>query len=395
MAVLYTFNVQYYTASGSLYGTYSIKFYDTNHGTEDTPEYYSSSPGLSNYTSAYVEDAFGEYLDISVLEDGSFVTSQDWTSVLLSATSPLKVYSSDFEGGGGGNTPSTGVLQGTVNVVLVNESLETIWEEAVNLYTAGDEYTPYIEGRLSAPQSLLDQYYDWSLVSGYYYDSFNNGYLTFYSWENTLFEEDLVIMGYGGGYSPSYRVVFYEDPTGYYETETESYEYNPNDSGTVEIYIKDWSGRTNANGENFLYWVDSEGTEYYGGNQHQIHSDLTLYAVWDTSISTQIEIVYYMSEDDSTIYTTDISYSDIYTIPSSYIPTREGYEFLYWDYPDNGESWYPGNTFNLYNNPVNLYGVWREIDPDAPIITGNEVYFVKVNGDWKVGRLFFKQGSWL
>ena len=100
MAVITSFNVQYYTASGRLYGTYNIKFYDTNYGTEDTPEYYSSSPGLSGYTSAYVEDAYGESLGMEVLDDGSFMTnSEDWMFVLSSATGPLKVYSSDFEGG--------------------------------------------------------------------------------------------------------------------------------------------------------------------------------------------------------------------------------------------------------------------------------------------------------
>lgn len=398
MAVITSFNVQYYTASGRLYGTYNIKFYDTNYGTEDTPEYYSSSPGLSGYTSAYVEDAYGESLGMEVLDDGSFMTnSEDWMFVLSSATGPLKVYSSDFEGGGGGNTPSTGVLQGTTHVALVDENNgQVIWEEDVNLYTGGDEYTPYIEGRLSIPQDLLNQYTGWYVVSGYYYDSFDNGYLIFYTWDDTLFNEDLVIMGYRNYVPEETITIYYEDPTGYHGSESDSYSCTPGEG--VSFYPRDWSDRTDANGNRFLRWEDADGIQYTAEFSYYAYHNLTLYAVWETSGNPDfptVDIVYYMSENDLTIYATDVCNEETYTIPSHFIPTRNGYEFLYWDYPDNGESWYPGATFYPYTNPVILYGVWREIDPDAPVITGEEVYFVKVNGIWHPGKMYFKiNGTW-
>lgn len=323
MATIISFNVQYYNAHGNLILTKQINFNDTNYGTEDTPEYYSSSPNLSGYTNAYVEDAFGEPLSMEVLDDGSFMTnSEDWMLVFSSATGPLKAYSSDFEGGeSGGNTPSTGVLQGTTHVALVDENNgQVIWEEDVNLYTGGDEYTPCIEGRLSIPQDLLNQYTGWYVASGYYYDSFYNGYLTFYTWDDTLFNEDLIIMGYRNYIPEETLTIYYEDPTGYYSSESDSYSGTPGEG--INFYPRDWSDRTDANGNRFLCWEDADGIQYTAEFSYYVDYDLTLYAVWETT-----------------------------------------------ENPDS------------------------PIIPDAPVITGEEVYFIKVNGVWRPGKMYFKLNS--
>lgn len=404
MAIVTSFDVQYYNAYGNLIGTYNIKFYDTNYGDEESPEYYSSSPGLNGYTDAYVEDRYGEYIGMEVLDDGSFMTNTDWVSTLVSATGPLKVYSSSYTGGGGSTPPSGDGLQGTTVVTLVDENYQEIWTETVDIYAAGDEYTPYLTATLTIPDQLFNQYGDWSQINGCYYDGFNGKTLYFYSWDDTLFTEDIMIQGYyqGGGGSPDepiYVNIYYEDPTGTYSSETDQTLYDPM-NGYASFEVKDWTGRTNYNGEGFLYWVDDNSSIYNPGEWAWVgYNDLTLYAVWDSSSSGETDympIYLWDGFSGSPWYTDGINYNasegpPSYTLPLS-TPTREGYIFLYWDYPSNGESWHPGDTVTLYGNGE-FYAVWQEGEPETP--RQESQYFVKVNGSWKPGKLYTRQGHWI
>lgn len=365
MAVIYTFNVQYYTSSGNLYGTYEINFYDTNYGTEDTPVYYSSSPGLSGYTNAYVEDAYGDTLGMEILDDGSFLSYDDWHTHLVDATGPLKAYSNDYTGeGGGGDSPSSGILQGVATVTLVNENQEPIWNENVNIYSAGTEDTPYLVGTLTIPSQLLEQYSNWTQTSGYYYDSFNNGVLEFYTWDNTLYTEEIIIQGESGGgdYDPILVTITYIDETGEYPTETDTVYWYPSD-GYASFTAADWSGTTNSNGENFLRWQDKNGNYYDPGVSYQIgNQDITLYAEWEGGDGNNWTVYIDLYDSDGTHLETR-SYTVPANMPSIDFPhySDGAREVEYWS--GDSQSYYPGDNilFSYDEETITLIaGGWIE-----------------------------------
>lgn len=411
MATVISFNVQYYNAYGNLILTKQINFNDINYGTEDSPEYYSSSPGLSGYTNAYVEDSFGNSLDMHVLDDGSFLTYQDWVSVLATAAGPLKVYSNDYTGeggGGGGSGPSTGVLQGTTKVTLIDENSEIIWSETINIYTAGSEETPYLSGSLSIPKALLEQYSGWYQISGYYYDYFDNGTLEFYSWDGTLFTEDIVIQGYynGGGNpdlptEPVLVTITYVDETNTYPTETDQVYWYP-DNGYGEFIAADWSSRLNSNGENFLFWQDEDGNYYTPGEYCYVgHNNITLYARWNTIEEWEVYLELYDSDGTFlALFTYRITpETPIVDFPYYSDGTRE---VEYWS-GDSGPI-YPGDYISFEGNGQTITliaGGWVYIggsnqtecivsydldggsDPSGLLIT-TSLGYVEDNGDWSV-----------
>lgn len=396
MAVIYTFNVQYYNASGNLYGTYEIKFYDTNYGTEDSPEYYSSSPGLSGYTNAWVEDVAME-----VLEDGSFITYTDWDNTLFTASGPLRVYSNDFEGStggnGGGSGPSTDPV-GQVRIDLLDIDGNLAWSEDVDLYNAGTPETPYVSGNLIIPSHIesLQDVHEWTYVDGAYWAY---GWCTYDSVPAEGYSVYQVL------YQGYYNGGVYYDGNGKTdfvpENDLETIPNNASGGWSRDIVVTtDYivGETTNDSGGIFQYWYDEQnGTSYAPGETiYGLWGSITLKAIWsggeNPPSGSYFTITYY---DPSGCYDTHYEqipyedyngYAEFY--PSDHLWEKEanGEYFECW-YDDYGQEYYPQEYYYITSD-LTLYARWSYHD------TSSLKAYIKEGGVWKKGTIFIKNDSW-
>lgn len=145
----------------------------------------------------------------------------------------------------------------------------------------------------------------------------------------------------------TYKVTYYSDDNSsallsqkkYYFSELELTNYTP---------IK--------TGYDFVAWRGSDGNVYSFGDTYSVNADLTLTAMWKIKTYT---ITYNANGGENAPQSVAKEHFETVYL-SEIIPTRHGYEFLYWG-GSNGIVYFPGNSCSV-NADLVLNAVWRKIN---------------------------------
>lgn len=130
----------------------------------------------------------------------------------------------------------------------------------------------------------------------------------------------------------------------------------------------------------FLGWAkspDALSPEYMPGSSYNENEEVTLYAVWKSTLETYT--VSYDANGGSDAPANQIKTEDIALKLSSDIPIRNGYEFLGWaESPTATSATYAAGATYFENADITLYAVWRERNYDFSVsnltVTPDEVW---------------------
>lgn len=119
---------------------------------------------------------------------------------------------------------------------------------------------------------------------------------------------------------------------------------------------------TAPQGERFVYWStradNGQGSEHYpaGYEYRNLQSNLTLYAVWETTART---VRFDANGGTGTMDTVTVNLNDSYTLPPCTFTAPEGKEFDCWK-PDVGQGTYkPGDSYPITGN-VKFVAQWKD-----------------------------------
>lgn len=119
----------------------------------------------------------------------------------------------------------------------------------------------------------------------------------------------------------------------------------------------------------FLGWAkspDALSPEYMPGSSYNENEEVTLYAVWKSTLETYT--VSYDANGGSDAPANQIKTEDIALKLSSDIPIRNGYEFLGWaESPTATSATYAAGATYFENADITLYAVWRERNYDFSV----------------------------
>ena len=141
----------------------------------------------------------------------------------------------------------------------------------------------------------------------------------------------------------------------------------------------------------FLGWAkspDALSPEYMPGRSYNENEEVTLYAVWKSTLETYT--VSYDANGGSDAPANQIKTEDIALKLSSDIPIRNGYEFLGWaESPTATSATYAAGTTYFENADITLYAVWRERNYDFSVsnltVTPDEVWqYDKITVNFRV-----------
>lgn len=114
-------------------------------------------------------------------------------------------------------------------------------------------------------------------------------------------------------------------------------------------------------GYTFKGWSTSSSSsyaQYQPGDAFTTDADVTLYAVWKQSQTTQYSLSFNLQGGTGTFNTLYGEYGNRVQIPYTK-PTKTGYTFLGWaTYVGGNASYQPGEYYTLYGNST-LYAVWK------------------------------------
>lgn len=114
-------------------------------------------------------------------------------------------------------------------------------------------------------------------------------------------------------------------------------------------------------GYTFKGWSTSSSSsyaQYQPGDAFTTDADVTLYAVWKQSQTTQYSLSFNLQGGTGTFNTLYGEYGNRVQIPYT-SPTKSGYTFLGWaTYSGGSASYQPGEYYTLYGNST-LYAVWQ------------------------------------
>ena len=141
----------------------------------------------------------------------------------------------------------------------------------------------------------------------------------------------------------------------------------------------------------FLGWAkspDALSPEYMPGSSYNENEEVTLYAVWKSTLETYT--VSYDANGGSDAPANQIKTEDIALKLSSDIPIRNGYEFLGWaESPTATSAAYAAGATYFENADITLYAVWREHNYDFSVsnltVTPDEVWqYDKITVNFRV-----------
>ena len=141
----------------------------------------------------------------------------------------------------------------------------------------------------------------------------------------------------------------------------------------------------------FLGWAkspDALSPEYMPGSSYNENEEVTLYAVWESTLETYT--VSYDANGGSDAPANQIKTEDIALKLSSDIPIRNGYEFLGWaESPTATSATYAAGATYFENADITLYAVWRERNYDFSVsnltVTPDEVWqYDKITVNFRV-----------
>ena len=141
----------------------------------------------------------------------------------------------------------------------------------------------------------------------------------------------------------------------------------------------------------FLGWAkspDALSLEYMPGSSYNENEEVTLYAVWKSTLETYT--VSYDANGGSDAPANQIKTEDIALKLSSDIPIRNGYEFLGWaESPTATSATYAAGATYFENADITLYAVWRERNYDFSVsnltVTPDEVWqYDKITVNFRV-----------
>lgn len=119
----------------------------------------------------------------------------------------------------------------------------------------------------------------------------------------------------------------------------------------------------------FLGWAkspDALSPEYMPGSSYNENEEVTLYAVWKSTLETYT--VSYDANGGSDAPANQIKTEDIALKLSSDIPIRNGYEFLGWaESPSATSATYAAGATYFENADITLYAVWRKRNYDFSV----------------------------
>ena len=141
----------------------------------------------------------------------------------------------------------------------------------------------------------------------------------------------------------------------------------------------------------FLGWAkspDALSPEYMPGSSYNENEEVTLYAVWKSTLETYT--VSYDANGGSDAPANQIKTEDIALKLSSDIPIRNCYEFLGWaESPSATSATYAAGATYFENADITLYAVWRERNYDFSVsnltVTPDEVWqYDKITVNFRV-----------